>query len=208
MFSTNSSLLQQTLSQGRLFVVSGPSGVGKGTMLSRLYDRVSAIEPSISATTRDPRPGEVDGVNYYFVTQEAFENDIEKDFFLEYALYGPNYYGTPLLPLEEKISLNTDVLLEIEVQGARLVRRKRPDAILIYIQPPTMDELERRLRGRRTETEESIAKRLEIAQGEQAAILEYDYLITNDDLETSTEQLIGIVLAERCRIRPDERKPE
>ena len=148
--------------------------------------RLSAIEPSISATTRDPRPGEVDGVNYYFVTQEAFENDIEKDFFLEYALYGPNYYGTPLLPLEEKISLNTDVLLEIEVQGARLVRIKRPDAILIYIQPPTMDELERRLRGRRTETEESIAKRLQIAQIEQAAILEYDYLITHDDLETST----------------------
>ena len=187
--------------KGRIFVVSGPSGVGKGTLLARLYKRVSAIVPSISATTRDPRPGEVEGVNYYFLRREQFEKEIAEGFFLEYASYGPNLYGTPLRPVENQLAHLLDVLLEIEVMGAQQIRLKKPDAILIYIQPPSLDELERRLRGRNTESEESIQRRLETAKTEQASISSYDYLITNDELDTATEQLISIVLAERCRIR-------
>ncbi len=186
---------------GRLFVVSGPSGVGKGTLLARLYERVAAIVPSVSATTRLPRPGEVEGVNYYFLTRERFERERDEGFFLESAEYGSQLYGTPMKPVKEQITQGFDVLLEIEVQGARLVKAKMPEAVLIYIQPPTMEELEARLRGRRTETEESIQKRLAAARWEQSAIPEYDYLLTNDDLKTASDQLISIVTAERCRIR-------
>ena len=187
--------------RGRLFIVSGPSGVGKGTMLKRLFDTVPATTPSISATTRAPRPGESNGKDYYFLTREQFEANIEQNFFLEYAVYGKNLYGTPIQQVQEQRMQGLDVFLEIEVQGAEIVRRLISDAILIYIQPPSLQELERRLRKRHTETEEAIQLRLTTASAEQQHIALYDYLITNEELDTAAEALCAIVIAERHRIR-------
>jgi guanylate kinase len=186
--------------QGRLLVISGPSGVGKGTLLKRLFERLPGLVHSISATTRAPRPGEENGKHYYFMTREEFEDDIKHGFFLEYALYGENYYGTPKEPVQRLRKEGLDVVLEIEVQGAMQVRGRLPDATLIYIQPPSTKELERRLRHRGTETEERIQTRLAIAEQEQEYIPRYDYLITNDQLDEATDVLTSIVIAERHRV--------
>src|SRR5262249_2648333 len=148
--------------RGRLFVVSGPSGVGKDAVLERLFERMSGIVRSVSATTRAPRPGERDGVDYHFLTQDQFERGKERRFFLEWARYGDHCYGTPREKADELRARGLDVILKIEVQGAASVRELAPDAILIFIQPPSLTELERRLRGRGTDAEERIQARLEI----------------------------------------------
>lgn len=198
---------------GRLFVVSGPSGVGKGTALNLVLSRIDNIELSISATTRSPRPGELDGVAYHFFTQAQFEAAIAQKRFLEYARYNNNYYGTPRDNIQSKLDAGIDVILEIEVQGAHLVKQQLPKAVLIYIQPPSLAELERRLRERKSETEETICKRLLTAQAEQESIPFYNYLITNDRLEAAVEALCAIVTAERHRIPaskdhlPENRQP-
>jgi guanylate kinase len=170
-------------------------------LLKRLFERLSGIVHSVSATTRAPRPGEQEGVHYYFYTRERFEQEIADGFFLEYARYGDNYYGTPKVPVQKLREEGVDVVLEIEVQGAMQVRGRLPDATLIYIAPPDPAELERRLRTRGTETEEKIRTRLEIAVKEREYIPRYDYLLTNDDLDIATEILTSVVMAERHRIR-------
>ena len=188
------------LRNGRLFVVSGPSGVGKDTVLDRLFPCLPRVVRSVSAPTRAPRTGETNGVDYHFFTREQFGKGIAEDYFLEYAQYGDNFYGTPRDFVAQQRAQGLDVILKIEVQGALDVRRLAPDAILVFIQPPSLSELERRLRGRSTDTEERIQKRLAIAQTELACIPDYDYLVTNDTLDTAVEQLRAIILAERCRI--------
>lgn len=186
--------------RGHLFVVSGPSGVGKDAALERLFTCVPGVVRSVSATTRAPRPGETDGVDYHFFTRLEFEEGIVNGYFYEHARYGDNLYGTPRRKVEEQRALGWDVILKIEVQGAQAVREMAPDAILIFIQPPAMEELERRLRQRGTDSEERIQARLAIAQSELACIPTYDYLVTNDDLATAVDELRAIIIAERLRL--------
>jgi guanylate kinase len=185
---------------GRLFVVSGPSGVGKDVVLERLFARVPGVVRSVSATTRALRPGETDGVDYHFLTQEQFEAGIARDYFLEYARYGEDLYGTPRDKVEELRARGQDVILKIEVQGAQEIRRLVPDAVLIFIQPPSLAELERRLRGRGTDSEARIRERLAIAPQELACIHAYDYLITNDTIDDAVDIFRAVIIAERHRI--------
>lgn len=182
---------------GRLFVISGPSGVGKDALLGRLYQCLPGIAQSVSATTRSPRVGETEGVDYHFFTHGAFESDIRSGCFLEHARYGNDYYGTPRLKVDELRARGVDVVLKIEVQGAAQIKQLVPDAILIFIKPPSLDELARRLRGRGTDTEQKILDRLAIAQYELAQLFQYDYMITNDDFDTALKVLCDIVIAER-----------
>ena len=186
--------------RGHLFVLSGPSGVGKGSLLNALFDRVPGIVRSVSATTRAPRPGEVDGADYHFMTRERFVADAAEDLFFEYAEYNRHYYGTPCGPVEQLRAEGIDVVLEIEVQGAQIVRSRTPDAILIFVEPPSMSALESRLRKRGADSDERIAERLHIAEGELSCQPLYDYSVVNDQFEKAVDCLRAIVLAERCRI--------
>ena len=169
------------MNKGTLFVVTGPSGAGKGTVLGKVFQQVDHLHFSISATTRAPREGEVDGVNYHFMTKENFLSLVEQGRFLEYAQYVGNYYGTPMAPVEEKLEQGIDVLLEIEVQGALKVMEKCPDAVSVFIAPPSLEELGNRLRGRGTETEDSIQRRLATAKSELELVRKYQHLIVNFD---------------------------
>lgn len=178
---------------GNLFVISGPSGAGKGTLMARLMQAVPDAWLSVSATTRKPREGEQDGVNYYFLTRRKFQNMIKREEFLEWAEYAGNLYGTPLKSVEEHRALGDQVLLEIEVQGAAQVAQKVPGAVLVFIAPPSLEELERRLRNRGTDSEEAIARRLETAKVEMTRQDEYDVVIVNDDLDEAAAQLIAVV---------------
>ena len=180
------------MSKGRLFVVSGASGVGKSTVLKHLMAGHSNLLFSVSATTRDPRPGEVEGVHYYFITHEQFQDMIRQDAFLEYDAHAANYYGTPLDQLEEKLNRG-DVILDVEPAGAKIVREKRPEAILIFVMPPSMEELERRLRSRGDTPEDQIALRLERAKWEMEQRSWYDYVVVNDDLEDCVKEVASII---------------
>lgn len=185
--------------RGNLFVLTGPSGTGKGTVLSEVRKEKADLFVSISATTRAPRPGEEDGVSYYFLTKEDFQKKIEQGAFLEHAEYVGNCYGTLEAPVDEKLAKGLDVLLEIEVQGAMKVQEKRPDAIMIFVAPPSFEELARRLRGRGTETEEKVEKRLQTAKTELRYADRFDYIVVNGELEQAKKELCAIMLAERCR---------
>ena len=181
------------LKKGRLFVISGSSGVGKGTLISLLLKDNKNIMLSISHTTRNPREGEVDGVNYFFRTKEEFLKSVEEDAFLEWAQYSDNYYGTKKKFVERKLSEGMDLILEIDTQGALKVKEKMPEAILIFILPPSLKDLEARLRGRHTETEEAIQKRLNFVEQEMQKSELYDYKIINDDLQSALNKLKGII---------------
>lgn len=182
--------------QGKLVVVSGPSGVGKGTLVQRICDRLpDKIQLSISATTRSPRADEQDGVNYFFWTREKFLGQVEEGAFLEWAEYAGNLYGTPRAPVESGIQAGKIVILEIELEGARQVARSFPAAQRIFIMPPSLAVLEQRLRQRSTDTETAIQQRLERAQVEIASAHEFDVIIVNDDLDTATQQLLEVILA-------------
>ena len=180
------------MSKGRLFVISGASGVGKSTVLSRVMAAREDLKFSVSATTRQPRPGEVDGVSYYFVTKEGFEEMIRQDAFLEYDAHMDNYYGTPEKQVEEKLE-NGSVILDIDVNGAFNVRKKRADAVLIFIAPPSLEELERRLRGRGDTSEAQMQLRLERVRWETEQAKKYDYIVTNDRVETCAEEILHII---------------
>jgi len=184
--------------KGTLFVITGPSGAGKGTVLKQVIQSLDNLYFSVSATTRAPREGEVDGVHYHFLTKERFEELIANDRFLEYARYAENYYGTPLDPVEAHLEQGHDVILEIELQGALQVKKRLPKAVLVFIAPPSFEELESRLRGRGTEKEEVILQRLAIARQECANMDEFRYIVVNDEVESAADRLRAIMLSHRC----------
>ena len=187
--------------RGQLIVLSGPSGVGKSTVIAELLGQRKDIYFSVSFTTRAPRVGEADGVNYNFVDRAEFERMIAAGELLEHAEYVGNYYGTSMRVIEEKLAAGVDVLLDIEVQGAAKVRARCPEAALIFIIPPSLEELERRLRGRNTDSEEVIAGRLQKAREEYRQIPSYDYLVVNDSVSEAAGEIISILTAEACRTR-------
>lgn len=192
--------------KGILTVVSGFSGAGKGTIMKRLLEKYpDNYALSISATTRAPRPGEVDGREYFFRTTECFEEMIAKDELLEYAKYVNNYYGTPKAYVLEQLEKGKDVILEIEIQGALKIKNKYPDTVLLFVTPPSFQELEHRLVGRATESPEVVRQRLCRAGEECKGIEEYDYLIINDELETCVEQVHSILQNEHTKIFRRER---
>lgn len=186
--------------RGELIVLSGPSGVGKSTVISELLSSRRDIHFSVSFTTRQPRVGEEHGVNYNFVAREEFERMIRDNEFLEYAQYVDNYYGTSLKIIEEKLQAGVDVLLDIEVQGAAKVREKCPEAVCIFIIPPSIEELSRRLRKRNTDSEEVIAQRLAKAREECRECPKYDYLVVNDNVMSAAQEILAILEAESCRV--------
>lgn len=180
------------MSKGKLIVISGASGVGKGTVLGIMMKKRGDLSFSVSATTRAPRPGEVEGVHYYFITRERFEQMIAQDEFLEYDAHAANYYGTPRAQAEEKQE-HGPVLLDIEPNGARQVKKAAPEAVLIFIMPPNMQELERRLRGRGDTPEEQIQMRMRRAVWEMEQRQWYDFVVTNDDPERCAEEILNII---------------
>lgn len=185
------------MDKGKLLILSGPSGAGKSTVVSRLMELRKDVCFSVSATTRSPRPGEADGVNYFFVTRERFTEMIRENALLEHAEYVGNYYGTPRDYVEQKINMGVNVILDIEVQGARQVLEKVPDAIPVFLVPPSLAELEHRLRARGTESEEVIRSRLERAKEEYQADF-YQYIVVNDNVETAAKELDAIIIAAHC----------
>ena len=180
------------MARGKLFVISGASGVGKSTVLSQVMAARQDLRFSVSATTRAPRPGEQEAVSYYFVSKEKFLDMIEKNEFLEYDAHMDNYYGTPKAQLEEKLARG-HVLLDIEPNGAFIVRKARPDATLIFIAPPSVEELEKRLRSRGDTSEEQIVKRLGRSQWEMEQGKKYDHYVVNDQVETCAEEILKII---------------
>ena len=191
------------MKKGKTFIISGPSGVGKSTVLSALLERRPNVYFSVSATTRDPRPGELDGIHYHFMDVDSFRKWIAMDQFLEYAEYVGNFYGTPKRFVDEAMEQGKDVILDIEVQGAIQVTSKRPDTVRIFIAPPSWAELERRLTERGTDSKDKIQKRLLRAKVEFQTAHTYDYFVINDTVVNAVKELDAIMTAEHCK--PKER---
>ena len=185
--------------RGLLVVFSGPSGSGKGTVLKAAMEKCENLELSVSVTTRAPREGEVDGVHYIFYSKEQFEDLIAKDGFLEWACFCENYYGTPKARIEALRDEGTDVILEIEVQGAMKVKEACPDAVLIFNLPPSAEELKKRLVGRNTDAEDVIEKRLKTAEWEVSQAKNYDYVIVNDIIEKTADEFLSVIDGEKCK---------
>jgi len=185
--------------KGLLIVVSGPSGTGKGTVLKELFSQHKGLFFSVSATTRDARPGETEGVHYFFLTKEEFERQIGDNNMLEFAEYCQNYYGTPRSAVEEKRAAGFDVILDVEVKGAMHIKSEMKDAVLIFLMPPSIEELEKRLRSRGTESEEVITRRLEKARKEMKASPNYDYIVVNDNIKHAASQIESIITSEKLK---------
>ncbi len=196
---TSSTVSIDDRQRGILIVLSGPSGVGKGTVCNAIRQSATDIVYSVSATTRAPRLGEVDGVNYFFKTREQFEDMIRHDELLEWAEYAGNYYGTPSTFVEQTLAAGDDIILEIEVQGALKVKQKFPEGVFLFLLPPSLDELENRIVGRGTESNETIRTRMGIALDEIRLLEHYDYAIVNDQVEKACERIRSILTAEHCR---------
>ncbi len=191
-------------SHGLLIVLSGPSGAGKGTLCQELLRQVPALKYSVSMTTRSPRPGEVEGIHYFFRQKEEFEAMINGDELLEWAQFCDNYYGTPCFAVEQAIQGGQDVILEIEIQGALQVKKRFPQGVFTFIVPPSLDVLSERIHKRGTESEEVIQKRLATAIEELGYVSEYDYVVINDEVPVAVDKLKSILIAEKCRVK---RKP-
>ena len=187
-------------SRGVLVVFSGPSGSGKGTVLKEALKKSKDLALSVSVTTRSPRDGEVDGVDYIFRSQEQFLDLVSKNGFLEWACFCENYYGTPRAEIEEMLDSGKNVVLEIEVQGAMKIREKCPDAVLIFNLPPSMEELENRLVGRNTDSADVIKKRLDTAVWEISQAEKYDYVLINDEIEKAADTFLSIIDGEKCSV--------
>ena len=186
--------------RGLLLVVSGPSGTGKGTICKKMVEMNDAIKLSVSATTRQPRLGEKEGISYYFKTREEFEKMVENGEFLEHAMIYDNYYGTPKQAIVDQLDAGVDVILEIEMQGARQIREVCPDAVFVFILPPSLDELKHRIGGRGTETKEQIEKRFNSAYNEIKLLGDYDYFIFNNIVDKSAEEIFEIIKSEKSRV--------
>jgi len=191
-------------SHGLLIVLSGPSGAGKGTLCRELLCQMPDLRYSVSMTTRSPRPGEVEGVHYYFRTRNEFESMLASNELLESAEFCDNYYGTPIFAVEQAIQAGLDVILEIEIQGALQIKKRFPQGIFTFIVPPSLDVLSERIHKRGTETEEVIQKRLATAIQELEYVSEYDYVVINDEVPVAVNKLKSILIAEKCRVK---RKP-
>mgnify|MGYP000925371482 CR=1 FL=1 len=189
------------MKRGNLIVLSGPSGVGKGTVLRRLLKDYKDIEYSISATTRPGRKGEIHGKDYFFLSEEEFFQMVDNNQFIEWAKVHNNYYGTPREYVEKTLQDGRDIILEIDIQGARKVRETYPEAVYVFLLPPSFSELEKRLNKRGTEDEKTKELRLKNAREELKELVNYDYQIINEDLEEAVEQLKAIIVAERCRVK-------
>ncbi|MBB3110473.1 guanylate kinase [Paenibacillus phyllosphaerae] len=187
------------MNKGLLIVLSGPSGVGKGTVCSVLRHKQSDLVYSVSATTRLPRQGEIDGINYFFKTREQFQDMIARDALLEHAEYVGNYYGTPRDFVDSTLASGKDVILEIEVQGALKVKEKFPEGVFIFLLPPSLDELKQRITGRGTEAAEVIDHRMTVAEQEMSLIRYYDYAVVNDEIDAACHRIQSIITAEHCR---------
>jgi len=185
--------------KGILFVLSGPSGVGKGTVRQRLFEQETHLKYSVSATTRNKRPGEKDGVDYFYKSTEEFSEMIERKELLEYAKYVNNYYGTPRRYVEEQLEAGNDVFLEIEVQGALQVKENFPEGVFIFLFPPSLEELKNRIVSRGTESNERILNRLKEARKEIDMMSEYDYVVVNDDVDKAVEKVQAIIIGEHCK---------
>ena len=192
------------MQKGLLIVISGASGTGKGTVCKKLLAESSTLFYSISATTRKPRAGETDGVEYYFVTVDEFKNWIAEEKFLEYAEVYGNFYGTPIHKIEERLNRGEDVLLEIDIQGALNVMKKRPDGVYIFLLPPSLEELKNRIQGRGTESQETFERRFEAAFGEIETGKKYQYVVVNDTVDAAVSKIEAILAAERCKVNRNE----
>jgi|SRR5277367_3685600 len=199
----NTNQLSPSDQPGNLIVITGPSGVGKGTLVERLLGGVPCIKRSVSVTTREKRPGEEEGIDYFFRTPEEFKRLADENTFMEWAEFAGNFYGTPKQWVEQQLLLGQDIILEIEVQGAKQVKVRCPDAVLIFLSPPSFEELESRLRRRGTESPEKLALRLKKAMQELGERDLFHYEVVNDIVEEAVNDLLHIVYSERCRIRPD-----
>ena len=188
------------MSKGKLFIVSGPSGSGKDTILQGVFKKHPEIKLSISSITRAMRVGEVEGEKYHFISRDEFEELLKNDMLLEHNVFVGYYYGTPKAPVEECLNAGGDMILEIDVNGAAQVREKMPEAISIFIMPPSFEVLKNRLSGRGTETAEVVEQRMTAALGEIARAKEYDYIVINDQLDVAIDDLLSIILSERLRI--------
>ena len=187
------------MSKGLLVVISGPSGAGKGTICKRLIETSTDLELSVSATTRQPRVGEIDGKNYYFINVEDFKNRIEKNDFLEHAYVYGNYYGTPKSNVINKLKEGKTVILEIDIQGALMVRKAHADGVFIFVVPPSIKELHNRIINRATDTMEVIQKRMQCTKDELGFALEYDYVVVNDNLESAANKVRNIIDVEKMK---------
>lgn len=185
--------------KGLLIVLSGPSGVGKGTVCSVLRQKMPELVYSVSATTRLPRQGEMDGINYFFKSREQFQDMIARDALLEYAEYVGNYYGTPRDFVQSTIDSGKDIILEIEVQGALKVKEKFPEGVFIFLMPPSLHELKQRITGRGTESQDTIDHRMNVAREEIGLLRHYDYAVVNDEIDAACHRIQSIVTAEHCR---------
>ena len=186
---------------GQLIVISGPSGAGKGTIINKLLEKDNKTRwLSISATSREPRPGEKEGITYYYLKKEDFEEKIDKGYFLEYTNYAGNYYGTPKKYIKEKIDKGIDVILEIEIEGAANIKKLIPEAIFIFIMPPSLKELVKRLKNRGTENNDKILKRFNTAYKEVNEVTKYNYVVINDKLDEAIKKVESILKAEKCRV--------
>ena len=185
--------------KGILFILSGPSGVGKGTVRQRLFEQETHLKYSVSATTREKRTGEQEGIDYFYTTKEQFEAMIQNGELLEHAKYVENYYGTPRAYVKEQLEKGNDVFLEIEVQGALQVKENFPEGVFIFLFPPSLEELKNRIIGRGTESDELVRNRLKEAEKEIRMMSEYDYVVVNDDVDQAVQKVKAIITSEHCK---------